>query len=249
MEKFEPAMKHEEIRPFLEEYVFGALEEPDFSAVEAHLTSGCADCRSAVKELSELALKLAQTVPAETPAPAVREKLLARIAEGRLHPASKTSRLTRRAWIPALVSAAAAVALFFWGNHLNQENKKLRQQLAEAEDVTRLLASPGMEFVGLKGVDPNPQAFGKAVVDKDKGDAVVYMYRLPQTPEGKEYQLWVMKDGQPTSAGLFRVASDGSASLKLHDLPESASFLVTIEPEGGQPVPTGMMYLTGPNTP
>lgn len=233
----------------MEEYVFGTLEEPEYAAVEAHLDTGCPDCRRAVSELSELALKLAESLSSNEPAPTVKEKLFAQVAERRTKELSSGQRLPRRVWLPSLVSAAAAVALFFWGINLNQENKQLRQRLAEAEDVTRLLSSPGMEFVGLKGVDPNPQAFGKVVVDKDKGDAVVYMYRLPQTPEGKEYQLWVMKEGKPTSAGLFRVAADGNATLKLHDLPESASFLVTIEPEGGQPVPTGMMYLTGPHTP
>ncbi|MGH8004797.1 MAG: anti-sigma factor, partial [Limisphaerales bacterium] len=127
--------------------------------------------------------------------------------------------------------------------------QKLRQRLAEAEDVTSLLSSPGIQFVDLKGVDPNPQAFGKVVLDPEKGKAVVYMYRLPQTPQGKHYQLWVMREGKPTSAGVFTVAADGSAALKLDRLPEPdgfSSFLVTIEPEGGQIAPTGMMYLTGP---
>jgi anti-sigma-K factor RskA len=78
------------------------------------------------------------------------------------------------------------------------------------------------------------------------------MYRLPQTPEGMEYQLWVLREGKPTSVGTFTVAEDGSAMLKLKALPtptEIASFEVTIEPEGGMPQPTGMMYLTGPDSP
>jgi anti-sigma-K factor RskA len=141
------------------------------------------------------------------------------------------------------------VALFFWGFRLYRENQQLRHHLAEVEDVTRLLGTPGMQFVDLQGVDPNPQAFGKVVLDRQKAKAVVYMYRLPQTPEGKQYQLWVMREGKPTSAGLFTVAQGGSATLKLDHLPEPAniaSFLVTIEPEGGEAAPTGMMYLTGP---
>lgn len=57
--------------------------------------------------------------------------------------------------------------------------------------------------------------------------------------------------GKPTSAGTFTVTNDGSAMLSLEALPDSsqiAAFEVTIEPVGGQTEPTGMMYLTGPNT-
>ena len=129
-------------------------------------------------------------------------------------------------------------------------NRGLKKQLNDAQDVTNLLGSPGMQFVDLEGVDPNPQAFGKVVIDPDKGAAVVYMYALPQTPEGMEYQLWVMREGKPTSAGLFTVSNDGSAMLALEDLSDPNAineFLVTIEPIGGEISPTGMMYLTGPN--
>ena len=104
----------------------------------------------------------------------------------------------------------------------------------------------------LKGVEPNTQAFGKVVLDPERGAAVVHMYRLPQTPEGMEYQLWVMREGKPTSVGLFTVAENGRGILKLHGLPDPssiASYVVTIEPEGGQSEPTGMMYLTGPEFP
>jgi len=121
--------------------------------------------------------------------------------------------------------------------------------LSETQDVTDLLSSPGMKFVDLQGVEPNTQSFGKVVVDSEKGQAIVYMYRLPMVPEGMEYQLWVMRDGKPTSAGLFTVTEDGQGVIMLDDMVNPAeipTFLVTIEPEGGENVPTGMMYLTGP---
>jgi anti-sigma-K factor RskA len=77
------------------------------------------------------------------------------------------------------------------------------------------------------------------------------MYRLPETPEGMTYQLWVTREGKPTSVGMFSVGEDGMAMLTLNDLPDEGdmpTFSVTIEPAGGQPLPTGMMYLTGPST-
>ncbi len=133
-----------------------------------------------------------------------------------------------------------------------QELETMRRDLAAYEDATLLLGQPGMQFVDLNGVEPNAQAFGKVVIDPNRGTGVVYMYRLPQTPEGMEYQLWVLREGKPTSVGTFTVADDGSAMLSMKSIPspvEIASFNVTIEPEGGMPEPTGMMYLTGPDLP
>lgn len=133
-----------------------------------------------------------------------------------------------------------------------EEIETMRRDLAAYEDATLLLGQPGMQFVDLNGVEPNAQAFGKVVIDPNRGTGIVYMYRLPQTPEGMEYQLWVLREGKPTSVGTFTVAEDGSAMLSMKSIPsptEIASFNVTIEPVGGMPEPTGMMYLTGPDRP
>lgn len=125
----------------------------------------------------------------------------------------------------------------------------MQQELEAYKDATALLTAPGMQFFDLAGVAPNEQAFGKVVIEPDGGTAVVYMYELPPTPEGMDYQLWMMRDNVPTSVGTFTVSGDGSASLTLDQIPDMgtfASFDVTIEPAGGAPQPTGMMYLTSP---
>ena len=60
----------------------------------------------------------------------------------------------------------------------------------------------------------------------------------------------MLLDGKPQSIGVFSVAEDGSAVLKMQSLPTTStidSFIVTIEPEGGLLVPSGMVYLTGLN--
>ena len=68
------------------------------------------------------------------------------------------------------------------------------------------------------------------MVDPLQGAAVVYMYRLPEPPDCMEYQLWVVREGKPTSAGVFKVGKDGHTVLKLQDFPDPetiASFSVT----------------------
>jgi len=244
-------MEHDAIKELLEPYALGTLEPADRDRVDAHIQSGCDECAATLRELLETGVQLALAAPQHEPPVQLKSQILARA--GDKTPADTPHRGTSAiSWVITTIAVAAAIILVFRTNTLKDEVAHLQDALAEAEDVTDLLNAPGMQFVDLKGVEPNTQAFGKVVVDPERGEAVVYMYRLPQTPKGMEYQLWIMRDGKPTSAGLFTVNPDGTAMIALNDFlepPDSASFLVTIEPQGGQEVPTGMMYLTGPDQP
>ncbi|MBD3257801.1 hypothetical protein GF377_05155 [candidate division GN15 bacterium] len=262
-------MTHEQAQELLEAYSLGTLENGEHREVEAHLDE-CADCRARLRELSEVVALMAESVPQEDSPETLEHRILDRVGS---QPASDGPESSvggwwvrrRLGWFVAAV--AAALALIFGVQHSRMSGElertrgelssyesqvdKLQADLAAYEDATMLLGEPGMQFIDLAGVDPNPQAFGKVVLDPDRGNAIVYMYELPPTPEGMEYQLWVMREGKPTSAGTFTVANDGSAVLSLESVPdmsEIASFDVTIEPKGGQREPTGMMYLTTPST-
>lgn len=240
-------MNHNEAYDQLESYVLGALTPEEQQAVDEHLATNCAECLARVRELEEIVVDLARNVPQQEPPAHLRAQILGSLGAG-----AKTMHRPRRfniGWLAAGVAAAAAFVLLFKSFSQQDQITKLEHALKEAQDVSNILETPGMQFVDLKGVEPNTQSFGKVVVDPKQGNAVVYMYRLPQVPKGMEYQLWVMRDGKPTSAGVFTVNEDGSAMLTLKDMPDDdqqPAFLVTIEPEGGQPAPTGMMYLTGP---
>ncbi len=244
-------MEHDAIKDLLEPYALGALEASDRERVDAHIRSGCDDCAATLRSLLDTAADMALAAPQHEPPARLKSQILARAGEAVSTDSPRRGGSTV-SWIITAVAVAAVIVLAFRTNTLKDEVAHLQDALAEAEDVTDLLNAPGMQFVDLKGVEPNTQAFGKVVVDPERGEAVVYMYRLPQTPEGMEYQLWIMRDGKPTSAGLFTVNPDGTAMIALNDFlesPDSASFLVTIEPQGGESVPTGMMYLTGPDRP
>ena len=256
-------MQHLKAQEMLESYTLGLIEEPELSDLEAHLDS-CEACRAQVRELSALSAIMAESLPQHDPPDSVEESLMARVAGEDKHAKVGSSGWSHLGWL--IASAAAVLAVYFGVQQTTTQKElaaarsdiathrteidKLKADLAAYEDATLLLGQPGMQFVDLAGVAPNGQAFGKVVMDPDRGTGVVYMYELPQTPDGMEYQLWVMRDGHPTSAGTFTVAGDGSAVLSLQAVPDMskiASFQVTIEPEGGEPSPTGMMYLTGPD--
>lgn len=284
-------MKHEDAIKRLEAYSLGALDEEEIQPLQAHLDTGCPECKQELGELESLTNHLALTPPQHSPPPELKASIMAKIKDPSPPVISNPSFSLWWGW------AAAALAVMFLivqgigvskiksqnsaltakNKTLKQENSDLKQkvsnyeqensglsekilattsqlatlreQISRIEDFKELLNSPGSQFFNLSGVDPNPQAFGKVIIDPIKGNAVVYVYRLPEPPDCMEYQLWVVRDGKPTSAGVFTVKKDGSTVLKLDEIPDPetiASFSVTIEPNGGQPVPTGMMYLIGP---
>ena len=243
-------MEHKKAEELLEAYVVGALDAADLSALEKHLSEGCERCNAILSTLSEVTIRLAESVPEKEPAPHVKKKLMASFSSaGSVGRKSGSFVRNYAGWLAAASLAAILVIVIIRMDLLLEDIESLQHNLLEMEDVTSLLSSPGMEFIDLRGIGPNERAFGKVVYDKDKGNGVVHMYQLPQTPEGMQYQIWVMWDGVPTSAGIFTVDEDGSAVLKLTGLPDAskiASFDVTIEPAGGLTSPTGMMYLTGP---
>jgi anti-sigma-K factor RskA len=243
-------MNHDKAYELLEDYVLGNIESSNAEMVEAHIDAGCPECQLRLHEISEISVKLASDMPQLEPSKQVKVKLLNRIKQSSHNKRTTIFNIFQNySWVSA-AAVVLIVALSSLSLTLLKINRDLKRELTDTQDITALLNSPGMQFVDLEGVDPNPQAFGKVVVDPEKGAAVVYMYALPQTPEGMEYQLWVMREGKPTSAGLFTVTEDGSAMLALEELSnprDIGSFLVTIEPTGGQVSPTGMMYLTGSN--
>lgn len=257
-------MSHKETYEQLEAYALGALEPLERQAVDDHLDSGCQECLERLHQLGAVAERLADAVPAAEPPSELKSRIMGAVAAERPGDSGKIQSSGGLYRVVALVATAAAVVLAVWGWQLNTRLSDLRlaveqsldsisslqDKLATYTDATHLLAEPGMQFINLAGVAPNDQAFGKVVIDPDHGSGVVYMYELPPTPKGMVYQVWIIQEGKPTSAGMITVAEDGTAMLTLDKVPDMsniAAINVTIEPDPGMPEPTGMMYLTSPN--
>ena len=72
-----------------------------------------------------------------------------------------------------------------------------------------------------------------------RGDLIVY--RLPQLPAGRIYEMWVQRgNATPTPTGtLFGVRANGSAAVGVPgSLSGVSAVMVTQEPAGGTPAPT-----------
>jgi anti-sigma-K factor RskA len=122
-----------------------------------------------------------------------------------------------------------------------------RTRLVRAQAETAVLAAPDLARIDLAGQSGADNAVARAFWSRSHG-LVFTATRLPDLPRGRTYQLWVLTDDAPISAGVFRADADGRASAVFDtpvSLPSPTGMAVSIEPEGGVPAPTGEIVLLG----
>ncbi len=125
-----------------------------------------------------------------------------------------------------------------------------RGELARKDDLLRVLSAPRISIITLQGPRAHRSARGKMFVDPEKRAAILQVSNLPPVPEGKEYQLWVVRGGREVSAGVFAVTLGNSNLFRVDSLPVIlprgvSTIAVTLERKGGAVRPAGEVYLTG----
>jgi hypothetical protein len=133
---------------------------------------------------------------------------------------------------------------------LNSRFVELRNELTRKEELLRVLSARRIDMAELRGFGVSPVTYGKVFWDTERHSAILQVCNLPVVPEGKEYQLWILKGKQQASAGVFAVTAGGSSFFRIDNLPllEPAGpvqFAVTLEQKGGSARPAGAVYLTG----
>jgi anti-sigma-K factor RskA len=130
--------------------------------------------------------------------------------------------------------------------------RRAAQAQAESEHLARtlaIIAAPNVRSIELAGMGSSHSAAGRTYVDAADRRVVFYGYHLPVLPADKTYQLWFVDDeDHNVSAGVFGADPRGEASLTVdRPLPidRIQSWVVTIEPRGGRPQPTGPIALAG----
>lgn len=142
----------------------------------------------------------------------------------------------------------------FWMNEQAQTKKEIvgiqaekRTQDFAMEKMNRkmeMVSNPDMKMVMLKGVEKHTDS--KAMVFWDTRTKAVYLdaEKLPKAPEGMQYQLWAIEDGKPVNAGMYTEEKD--SKIALANIPKAQAFAITLEKQGGSPVPTmENMYVMG----
>lgn len=107
--------------------------------------------------------------------------------------------------------------------------------------VTDMLAAEDLAVVRGTVADTGTAT---VLASKSENMAVISMTGLPEPSAGRAYQLWLMGDHEPISAGTMEAGEVGpSPSAQINDIRDSAQIGITEEPAGGSPAPTGPVLL------
>ena len=229
-------MQHQEIKDLLAAYALGSVPDDERREIADHVTS-CAECSAELADFKAVSESLALAVaPADVPAGFADRVMAAAVGD---RPVAEPSRLKRR-WARLGILAGAALlaaVIAVTGTIIENNNDSQRRQ-----EVLALLSSD--DGISLTGDDE--------VIGKVSGSKFA-LAGVDEAPEGKTYQLWLMKGDDCQSAepdectlisgGTFE-AEDGIA---LVELDESAGqwedAAVTIEDEGGAEAPTSKPFV------
>ena len=210
-------------------YALNAISETERAAIDRQLAAAPAAVAGRfgdeVRAVRETMAVVSAATGAEPPA-GLRAGVLAAVQ----------TRDTRRSrWRTAALAAAAAIvvalAAFGAGIALRPgHTPTMADQIMAAPDV-RTASSP--------------LAGGTATVlfSRDMNAGVLVMNNVPPPAQGTVYQMWLVGDKGPQSAGTMDTAAvTPSTTAMLSNLGNSRVLAFTVEPGNGSPQPTGKIF-------
>lgn len=227
-------------------YALHAVTPEEAELVESAMQDS-EELRSEIVGLSDTAVALGLGLPPMTPPPALRARLLdaiestpqegvqvdatAAVSSVETVPAGAhiVPRRRRRRRPMAVLALAAAAVVLFGGGFLVQRTLLEPQseytsiiQAADSQDITAEVRGGGIATVAWS---------------KSEHRTAITLNGVT-TPSGKVLQLWTVRNGVATSAGLYE-PMNGQRFAVVSGTPNAGeSFAVTVEPDGGSTQPT-----------
>jgi len=128
-----------------------------------------------------------------------------------------------------------------------ENDKKIVALEAKYQDIENELAmvqNPSFNTTYLEGMQElAPNGFATVFWNDEKKQAFIFTNSLPEPPEGKQYQLWALTEGDGIvwDAGVFHWGK--LSPVKCFEKPDK--FIITLEKEGGVPKAEGKAYAIG----
>jgi anti-sigma-K factor RskA len=243
-------MDQERFEDLKDAYVLGALPEEERLEFERYLAAH-PDLQAEMEELSTVAGLLAISVREQEPSPELRRRIMDTVeAEAAQPPTSHRRSWLGRLWEAvgprdlALAGAAVlAIGLFSWSMLLQGEVRDLQGRVQSIQSRPQD-ESQGPQMIALGGAGTE-QGIRAELVTLENDRAVLVAENMPPAPEGKTYQIWVIKGDTPKPSGLFDPRGDSVAAVVENPVEGADAVAVTIEPEGGSKKPTTDPMLVG----
>jgi anti-sigma-K factor RskA len=219
---------HEHVRSLIAAYSLGAIPDEEIPPIRAHILT-CEECFADAEMFADDAALLTVAIePVPLPA-GFEQRVLAQIQEER--PA--TVPVQRRSWwrgrVATFAAAAAVLAAVFVAS-FSYLSVRATQQRYEDVIVSLVHDRDSFNLTGPGGAE--------AVIASTGDGSVIAAVDLGEAPNDREYQLWLMKDGEPVPADTFNVDEPIVVIESDHSLDGYDGAAVTVEPVGGSEEPT-----------
>ncbi|MGH3328329.1 MAG: anti-sigma factor [Streptomycetales bacterium] len=222
-------------------YAANALPDDERLLFRQHLAD-CDACAQEVRELRETLARLGTAV-AESPHPELRRRVLAEIATVRQLPPEAARLPVPRRWLPRLALTAAAV-LTVVAVGLGALSVQLADRADRAErlasSVAEVLAAPDAQTVHATS---RTGGAGTVVAARSQEAAVLVAEGLPDVPQTRTYQLWLIGPDGAKPAGLLPGQGPRPGPVLVRDLGGAERIGLTEEPAGGSEQPTSTPVL------
>lgn len=240
-------MDQERFEDLKDAYVLGALPEEERLEFERYLVTH-PELQAEVEELAAVAGLLAFSPREQEPAPELRRRIMDTVEAEAVQPPRASH---RRSWLAGLwevvglrdlalgVATMLVVGLFSWSMLLQGEVQDLQGRVQSLQNQPQ---GPQMIALGGAGTEQGARA---ELVTLEGDRAVLVAENMPPVPEGKTYQIWVIKGDTPRPSGLFEPKGDSVAAVLEKPVEGADAVAVTVEPEGGSKKPTTEPMLVG----
>jgi anti-sigma-K factor RskA len=127
---------------------------------------------------------------------------------------------------------------------LNRNVVTLQRDNLAVNQMVNMLQSDVYKKIKLTAVPGKPDALVQLMWNQQTKEVFINDLSLPHTPAGKQYQLWAIVDGKPVDAGMLKGTKNRIQQMKT--FARADAFAITLEQQGGSPVPTmEAMYVMG----
>ena len=206
-------------------YALNAVSDHERVTIERQLAAAPAPIADAfgdeVRAVRETMAVVSAATTAEPPA-----RLRAAVLAG-----ARNQSRWRRTMLAAAAAIVVALAAFGAGLALRPAHEPtMAEQIMSAPDVRTVSGD-------LAG------GTATVVFSRDRNAAVLLMNNVPPPTQGTVYQMWLVGDKGPLSAGTMNTAVvKPSTTHLLSDLKDASVLAFTVEPGDGSPQPTGKIF-------
>lgn len=240
----------------LELYVFGQLNEPEFSEV-TKMAESDADIRDEIVSIEKAIINFSTSVSpflSSENYERIREALM--LKHGVVDIAPKKSNIFLYLGYAASILLLVAVGYQYKqlddkdNQIVNVEKERsdlqksvvdLTLQNKESETALSVVRDNDNAVIALAGQEVSPTSFAKAYWNKNTKSVHIDAAGLPEPPEGMVYQVWALKLNPltPTSIGLLDNFKGNSKRIfTVDNATDAEAFGITLEPAGGSASPT-----------